>query len=78
MKISILLPYKENYSPDYAGAVSLFIHSNILNSKFFKWLANEKKDWQEFSKDWIYTKYQKKAAIEGRTSIILRLQKCLS
>jgi len=36
MKISILLPYKENYSPDYPGAVSLFIHSNILISKFKK------------------------------------------
>jgi len=36
MKISILLPYKENYSPEYAGAVSLFIHSNILISKFKK------------------------------------------
>ena len=27
MKISILLPYKENYSPIYPGAVSLFIYS---------------------------------------------------
>ncbi len=27
MKISILLPYKENYSPEYPGAVSLFVHS---------------------------------------------------
>ena len=27
MKISILLPYKENYSPEYPGAVSLFINS---------------------------------------------------
>jgi len=36
MKISILLPYKENYSPDYPGAVSLFIHSNILISKYKK------------------------------------------
>ena len=25
MKISILLPYKENFSPNYPGAVSLFI-----------------------------------------------------
>ena len=25
MKISILLPLKENFSPSYAGAVSLFI-----------------------------------------------------
>ena len=36
MKISILLPYKENYSPNYPGAVSLFIQSNILNSKYKK------------------------------------------
>ena len=27
MKISILLPYKENYSPEYPGAVSLFVHA---------------------------------------------------
>ena len=27
MKISILLPYKENFSPSYPGAVSLFINS---------------------------------------------------
>ena len=26
MKISVLLPYKENYSPTYPGAVSIFIH----------------------------------------------------
>ena len=26
MKISILLPFKENFSPSYAGAVSLFIN----------------------------------------------------
>ena len=25
MKISVLLPYKENYSKEYAGAVSIFI-----------------------------------------------------
>ena len=31
MKISILLPYKENYSKDYAGAVSVFI--NGVNKK---------------------------------------------
>ena len=36
MKISILLPYKENYSPDYPGAVSLFISSTIKLSKFKK------------------------------------------
>jgi glycosyltransferase involved in cell wall biosynthesis len=34
MKISILLPYKENFSPSYPGAVSLFINSNNKISKF--------------------------------------------
>ena len=36
MKISILLPYKENYSPKYAGAVSLFINDTQKLSKFKK------------------------------------------
>ena len=36
MKISILLPYKENFSPNYPGAVSLFIYSNNKISKFKK------------------------------------------
>ena len=34
MKISILLPYKENYSPSYAGAVSLFVNSTSKISKY--------------------------------------------
>ena len=34
MKISILLPYKENFSPTYAGAVSLFIKDTVKLSKF--------------------------------------------
>ena len=34
MKISILLPFKENFSPSYAGAVSLFINDTIKLSKF--------------------------------------------
>ena len=34
MKISILLPYKENYSPEYPGAVSLFVNSTTKLSKF--------------------------------------------
>ena len=34
MKISILLPYKENYSPTYPGAVSLFVHSTNMVSEF--------------------------------------------
>jgi glycosyltransferase involved in cell wall biosynthesis len=34
MKISILLPYKENFSPTYPGAVSIFLNSVIKISKF--------------------------------------------
>ena len=34
MKISILLPYKENYSKNYAGAVSIFVNEINKTSKF--------------------------------------------
>ena len=34
MKISILLPYKENFSPIYAGAVSLFIKDTVKLSRY--------------------------------------------
>ncbi len=34
MKISILLPYKENFSPTYAGAVSIFVNDTVKISKF--------------------------------------------
>ena len=36
MKISILLPYKENFSANYAGAVSLFVKDTVKNSIYFK------------------------------------------
>ena len=36
MKISILLPYKENFSPIYPGAVSLFVKDTVEISKFKK------------------------------------------
>ncbi len=36
MKISVLLPYKENFSENYAGAVSIFVKDTIQNSQFFK------------------------------------------
>ena len=36
MKISVLLPYKENYSSEYPGAVSLFVSSMVRISKFKK------------------------------------------
>ncbi len=36
MKISILLPYKENFSPFYPGAVSLFVKDTTNLSKYKK------------------------------------------
>ena len=36
MKISVLLPYKENFSPDYPGAVSIYVKDTTLCSKFKK------------------------------------------
>ena len=36
MKISILLPYKENFSPIYPGAVSIFVRDTTLKSKYKK------------------------------------------
>ena len=36
MKISILLPYKENFSPIYPGAVSLFVNETSNLSKYKK------------------------------------------
>ena len=36
MNISILLPYKENFSPDYPGAVSLFVYETSKISKYKK------------------------------------------
>ncbi len=34
MKIAILLPYKENFSPEYPGAVSLFVNATSKISKY--------------------------------------------
>ena len=34
MKISILLPYKENFSSKYAGAVSLFTKDTTAKSRY--------------------------------------------
>ena len=36
MKLSILLPYKENFSPQYPGAVSLFINETSNISRYKK------------------------------------------
>jgi glycosyltransferase involved in cell wall biosynthesis len=34
MRVCVLLPYKENFSSEYAGAVSIFIKDTILKSKY--------------------------------------------
>ena len=36
MKISVLLPYKENFSPQYPGAVSLFVNETSKISTYKK------------------------------------------
>ena len=36
VKIAILLPYKENFSPEYPGAVSLFVNETSRISKYKK------------------------------------------
>ena len=54
MKISILLPYKENYSSDYAGAVSVFVNSVTKLSKYNGSVIfpNENKFFKQISKDY--------------------------
>ena len=55
MKISILLPYKENFSSSYAGAVSLFLNDTTKLSrykKFIKIFGNT-----DFKKDILPNKY---------------------
>ena len=34
MNISILLPYKENFSPEYAGAVSIYVKDTTKCSRY--------------------------------------------
>jgi len=52
-----------------------WILSAILSCNKLSWQASSKQDWQLFPHDWIETKYQKKAAIEGRNSVIFNLIK---
>ena len=52
-----------------------WILSHILQSAKFKWLATSKKSWQNFPHDWVMTKYQKKAMLEGREPILIEIEK---
>ena len=40
MKIATLLPYKEDYSPSYAGAVSIHVANLFNHSKYKKDITN--------------------------------------
>ncbi len=62
MKISVLLPYKENFSENYAGAVSLFVKDIAKNSKYFDstYIFGNTKFKKPFLKNYINIKLQKK------------------
>ena len=52
-----------------------WILSALIKSSKFKWEATCERDWKVFPDNWIITKYQKKAQIEGRVSVIFNLTK---
>ena len=71
MKISILLPYKENFSSEYAGAVSIFINDTVLKSKFKNTTfvygnTNFKKD---LLKNYVNLSLDKKSLIQSSSSL---------
>ena len=77
MKISILLPYKENFSPSYAGAVSIFINDTMKISKYKKNIVvygntSEKK---KFNKNYINLNYLKSFIKSSTRSYILEFLK---
>ncbi len=77
MKISILLPYKENFSPTYAGAVSIFINDTMKISKFKKKIivygnTNQKK---KFNKNYVNLNYNKSLIKSSSKSYILEFLK---
>ena len=70
MKIAILLPYKENFSSEYAGAVSIFINGTVLKSKYKNTTyvygnTNFKKD---LLKNYIDLSLNKKKIIESNSN----------
>jgi glycosyltransferase involved in cell wall biosynthesis len=84
MNISILLPYKENFSPSYAGAVSLFINDTTKLSKFKKNIkvfgnTNFK---SKLSKNYINIELDKSSLFQSQSRIyvnkFIKLQKNLA
>ncbi len=77
MKISILLPYKENFSPTYAGAVSIFINETTQISKFKKNIivyGNTSKK-TKFNKNYVNLNYKKSFIKSSSKSYILEFLK---
>ena len=62
MKISILLPYKENFSPNYAGAVSLFVNdtTNVSIYKKTTYIFGNTNSKIKLSKNYINLNLQRK------------------
>ena len=77
MKISILLPYKENFSPLYAGAVSIFINDTSKISKFKKNIIiyGNTTNKLRFSKNYINLEYKKSFIKSSSKSYILEFLK---
>lgn len=59
---------------DHNSYKEWILNATISRSDFF-WIAQKPQDWEEFPQDWTYTKYQKKAAREGRESAYLEFHK---
>ena len=77
MKISILLPYKENFSPTYAGAVSIFINDTMKISKFKKNIIvyGNTSEKIKFNKNYINLNYSKSFIKSSSKSYILEFLK---
>ncbi len=77
MKISILLPYKENFSPEYAGAVSIFIKDTLKHSKYKKntiVYGNTIKK-KKFNNNYVNLDYEKSLIKSSSKSYILEFLK---
>ena len=74
MKISILLPYKENFSPRYAGAVSLFVKDTSIYSRFKKsiYVFGNMDFKNPFLKNYVNIKLDKKFLQSNSKNYVLR------
>ncbi len=72
MKISILLPYKENFSPEYAGAVYLFVKDTTIRSSFKKNITvfGHTEYEKKFDVNYINIPYNKKLLQSGSKSYV--------